>query len=181
MLLFRLPHSSECGTTEATSSTALRQTPVYQGVGFPWLPLIESKEEPNGLGESQGHCERAPQISWAAHSSISLLPSQLRTLLKDMRDRLLTLPTQSASRVTLWAKITLIWAKGQICPHCRRARCTRSCRCRSASSAFTDGGASPRRVLGGASGKALTTKFWCSQELSDLPNGGGGIIARSAV
>ena len=50
------------------------------------------------------------------------------------------------------------------CPHRRRARCTRSCRCRSASSGLTGGRASPRRVLGGALAKALATKFWCNQE-----------------
>ena len=46
------------------------------------------------------------------------------------------------------------------CPHRRRARCTRSCRCRSASSGLTGGGASPRRVLTGALAKALATKLW---------------------
>ena len=84
--------------------------------GVPWFLLIESGDEPNGPGKSQGHCGRIPQISWVAHSSISSPHSQLRTLLKDMRNRLLTLSTPSASRVNLWAETTLIWAEGQMMP-----------------------------------------------------------------
>ena len=84
--------------------------------GVPWLPLIESGDEPNGPGKSQGHCGRIPQISWVAHSSISSFHSQLRTFLKDMINRLLTLPTPTASRVNLWAETTLKWAEGQMMP-----------------------------------------------------------------
>ena len=84
--------------------------------GVPWLPLIEFRDELNGPGKSQGHCGRIPQISWVAHSSISLLRSQLRTFLKDMINRLLTLPIPSASRVNLWAETTLIWAEGKMMP-----------------------------------------------------------------
>ena len=75
-------------TAEATSATALRRTLVYLGVGFSWLLLIEFRDEPNGPGKSQGHCRRTPQISWVGRSSISQLYRHLRTLLKDMRDRL---------------------------------------------------------------------------------------------
>ena len=60
---------------EATSASALRQTPVYLGVGFPWLSLIESRDEPNGQGEFQGHCGLTPQISRVVHSSIRSLHS----------------------------------------------------------------------------------------------------------
>ena len=84
--------------------------------GVPWLPLIESGDEPNSPGKSQGHCGRIPQIPWVAHSSISSFRSQLRTFLKDMINRLLPLPTPSASRVNLWAETTLIWAEGQMMP-----------------------------------------------------------------
>ena len=103
-------------SAETARASALRRTPVYLGVGFPWLPLIESRDEPKGPGESQGHCGRIPQISWVAHSSISSLPSKLRTLLKDMRNRLMALPTPSASRVNLWTKTTFIWAESQMMP-----------------------------------------------------------------
>ena len=104
-------------TVEATSATILRWTLEYLSVGFPWLSLIKSMYEPNGPSESQCHCGHTPQISWVAQSSISSLHSQLRTLLKDARECLLTLPTPSASRVNLWAnKLILIWAKGQMMP-----------------------------------------------------------------
>ena len=100
---------------------------------------------------------------------------------KILRNSLLTLPKPSASRVNLWVKTTLIWAEGQMMPTLQASKMHSFLWCRSASSGFTGGGASLRRVLGGAPAKALVTKFWCSQELSDLPNRRRGIMAHSTV
>ena len=169
------PPTLSCNV-EGTSASSLRRTLVYLGVGFPWLPLIESRDEPNGPGESQGHYGRTPQISWLAHFTASCGHSwKMWEVVSWPSPHHLQAGSTSERRLFSY-ELRARWF-----PHRRRARWTRSCRCRSASSRLTGGGASPRRVLGGVLAKALATKFWCSQELSDLPNGRGGIMARSAV
>ena len=106
-----------CTLLECRSSQRIRPKTdsLVPRCGFPWLPLIESRDEPNSPGESQGHGGRIPQISWVAHSNNNN-NSKLRTLLKDIRNRLLTLSTPSSSRVNLRAKTTFIWAESQMMP-----------------------------------------------------------------
>ena len=131
-------------SAEAASASALRLTPLYLGVGFPWLPLIESRDKPKCPGKSQG-------TAYASHRSLGLLtPASARSTASYAH-------SWKVWQIVSWLSPHHLQAgpisgqrrlsydrRARWCPHRRRARCTRSCRCRSASSGFTGGGPLPK-------------------------------------
>ena len=64
---------------EATSASALRRTLMYLGVGFHWLPLIESRDETNGPDPDVKDCAVTPTVQFSLYSNSIKKTSTART------------------------------------------------------------------------------------------------------
>ena len=111
---------------------------------------------------------KSPKYLGNCSDKLILFPSQLQTLLGNMRDCLRSISTPPAYRVDFQFQAILIWTKGQMLLHRRRARCTRCGRCRSTSFGLIEGGASPRDMLEGAA--RLRLLLYDSWAVSFLPS-----------